>query len=157
MKMTMKEEQIGEQKEQKELQQKVLAYRILESRIDSLLKQREFLANKLLELQTTLESIEEIEKSKEYVLFPLGSAAYMFGKIVDKDKMIVEVGAGIALEKNFTEACDILNERKNDIENALTTLQRNIQEASESLQMLEPQIQEMIQKQQQQGASQEAG
>jgi prefoldin alpha subunit len=150
--MATKEEQ---RKEQKELQQKMLAYRILESRIDSLLKQREFLANKLVDAQTTLESIDEIEKSKEDVLFPLGSAAYTFGRIVDKNKMIVEVGAGVAIEKNFIEARDILNERKNDVENVLTTVQRNIQETSESLQMLEPQIQEMIQKQQSQ--SQEAG
>jgi prefoldin alpha subunit len=150
--MTTKEEQ---RKEQKELQQKMLAYRILESRIDSLLKQREFLANKLVDVQITLESIDEIEKSKEDVLFPLGSAAYTFGRIVDKNKMIVEVGAGVALEKNLTEARDILNERMNDVENILTTVQRNIQEASESLQTLEPEIQQMIQKQQSQ--SQEAG
>ena len=153
MEMVTKEEQ---GKEQKELQQKVLAYRILESRIDSLLKQREFLANKLVEMQTTLESIDEIEKSKENILFPLGSAAYTFGRIVDKDKIIVEVGAGVALEKNFTEARGILNERKNDIENALTTLQRNIQEVSESLQSLEPQIQDMIEKQQSQQSQQQS-
>jgi len=150
--MATKEEQ---RKGQKELQQKMLAYRILESRIDSLMKQREFLANKLVEMQTTLESIDEIEKSKEDVLFPLGSAAYTFGRVTDKNKMIVEVGADVAIEKNFTEARDILNERKNDMENALTTVQRNIQEASESLQILEPEIQQMLQKQQSQ--SQEVG
>jgi len=148
--------------DQKELQEKVLAYRLLESRIDSLLKQREFLANKLVELHATLESVDEIEKSKEDVLFPLGGAAYTFGKVTDKNKMLVEVGAGVALEKNFTEARDILNERKNDIENALTTIQRNIQETSESLQVLEPQIQQIIERQQaqqqpQQNANQDVG
>jgi prefoldin alpha subunit len=140
--------------DQKELQEKVLAYRLLESRIDSLLKQREFLANKLVELHATLESVDEIEESKEDVLFPLGSTAYTFGKVTDKDKMIVEVGAGVALEKNFTEARDVLNERKSDIESALTALQRNIQEVSESLQTLEPQIQNMIEKQQSQQSQQ---
>jgi len=150
------------QKGQKDLQEKVLAYRILESRIDSLLKHREFLANKLVEVQTTLESIDEIEKSKEDILFPLGSAAYTFGRIVDNNKMIVEVGAGVALEKNLTEARDVLNERKNDVENALTTIQRNIQEASESLQVLEPEIQQIIERQQaqqqpQQNANQDVG
>ncbi|OGM93011.1 prefoldin subunit alpha [Candidatus Wolfebacteria bacterium RIFCSPLOWO2_01_FULL_47_17b] len=144
--MARKDEQM---KEQKDFQEKLIAYRVLEARIDSLLKQRELLANKLVEIQTTLESIDEIEKSKDEIIFPLGSNAYMFGRAVDKDKIIVEVGAGIALEKNVTEARDILNKRKGGMENALTTLQRNIQEASDTMQTLEPEIQEMIDRQQQ--------
>jgi len=146
-----------ERNERRELQEKMLAYRILESRINSLAKQREFLAEKLVELQTTLVSIDEIEKSKDEILFPLGSEAYTFGKILDKNKVIVEVGAGIVLEKNITEARDILHKRMNDFENALTTVQRNMQETSESLQVLEPEIQQMIDKQhsQQQTQTQE--
>ena len=149
--MASREERRGEQKE---LQEKVLAYRILESRIDGLLKQRELLANRIGELRTTLDSIDEIEKSKENILFPIGSMSYTFGKVVDKDKIIIEIGAGVALEKNLKEARDILNERNNDLENTLTTIQRGIQEASDSLQMLEPQIQQMIEKQQSQQQSQ---
>src|SRR3990172_2410421 len=132
------------QEEQKELQEKVLAYRILEGRMEGLLKQREMLAGKIVEMHITLDTIDEIEKSKEDILFPIGGEAYTFGKVVDKDRLIVEVGAGVALEKNLAEARDILGGRKEEMENALTTIQRNMQEISDSMQFLEPQIQQML-------------
>lgn len=70
--------------------------------------------------------------------------------------MIVEVGAGIALEKGSQEAKEILKGRMKNIQDALVTVQRNMQETSESLQILEPEIQKMIDKQQrgQQGGQQ---
>jgi prefoldin alpha subunit len=129
--------------EKKELEEKVLAYRILEAKLDSLLKQRNMIASKLIEIQTTLESINEIEKSKEEVLFPLGSEAYTFGKVMDKKKIIVEIGANIALEKTIEEGKETLKKRKLELENALDTTQKNIMEISSSLGQLGPQIQEL--------------
>ncbi|MDI6798692.1 MAG: prefoldin subunit alpha [Candidatus Aenigmarchaeota archaeon] len=129
--------------ERKELQEKIIAYRILEARLDSLLKQRDMLASKLIEIQTTLQSIDEIEKSKEEVLFPIGSEAYTFGKIMDKKKVIVEIGANVALEKTTEDGRKILNKRRVEIGNALNSLQKNIVEISSSLEQLEPEIEEL--------------
>jgi len=129
--------------ERKELQEKIVAYRILEARLDSLLKQRDMLASKLIEIQTTLQSIDEIEKSKEKVLFPIGSEAYTFGNITDKKKLIVEIGANVALEKPVEEGKKILDKRRVEIENALNSLQKNIVEISSSLDQLGPEIQDL--------------
>ncbi|MCS7106253.1 MAG: hypothetical protein NZ942_02980, partial [Candidatus Aenigmarchaeota archaeon] len=71
--------------EKKELQEKILFYRLLEAKLNSLLKEREILIAKTIEIQTTLQSIEEINKGKE-ILFALGSEAYAFGKLKEKDK-----------------------------------------------------------------------
>lgn len=129
--------------ERKELQEKIVAYRILEARLDSLLKQRDMLATKLVEIQTTLQSMDEIEKSKEEVLFPIGSEAYTFGKIIDKKKMIVEIGANVALGKTVEEGKKILDKRKLEMEDALNSIQRNITEISSSLEQLGPEIQDL--------------
>jgi prefoldin alpha subunit len=83
---------------ERELQEKILAYRIFESRLNALLKQRDLIVNKIVEINSTLESIDEIEKSDE-ALFSIGSEAYAKGKIVDKEKVIIEIGANIAIEK----------------------------------------------------------
>ena len=128
---------------ERELQEKIITYRILESRIDALLKQREIIVSKLMELQTTLASMEEIEKDGEEILFPLGSEAYSFGKITNKKKMIVEIGARVALEKNVDEAREILNERKSEMENALNALQKDIMQISSGLEILGPEIKEL--------------
>jgi len=141
---------MAERNVQKEFQEKVLAYRILESRINALSQQRDLLTNKMFEIQTTLNSIDELEKSDEDIIFPVGSESYAYGKISDKGKMIVEIGAGVAMEKTFEEARSILKGRMADMDKALTTLERNMQEAGESLEILEPEIQRMAEAQQRQ-------
>lgn len=127
---------------QEELQEKVIAYRILEIRLNSLLKQRDLIASKILELQSTLASVDEIEKSKE-VLFPIGSEAYTFGKITEKNKLIVEIGAGIALEKNIEESKEFLNKRKSELENILAKTEKNILEVSAVMAKLGEEIQKL--------------
>jgi len=129
--------------ENKELQEKMIAYRLLEAKLDSLLKQREIIASKVVEIQATLESIEEIEKSGESVLFPIGAEAYTLGKVVDKKRLIVEVGSGVALEKNIEEGKEILNKRREDVENVLNSIQKDIMDVSSGLEQLGPEIRKL--------------
>lgn len=131
---------------EKELQEKIMVYRIVESRIDALVRQRDFFLNKIIELQNTVASIDEIAKSKEEIIFPIGSEAYSFGKVVDKNKIIVEIGAGVALEKNFDEAKEIILNRKADVETAVKEVQEDIQKLSQSLSSLEFEIQSLAAK-----------
>lgn len=130
---------------EKELQEKVMMYRIIEGRMDALIRQRDLFLNKINELQNTLASIEEIEKTNEEILFPIGSEAYAPGKVVDKNKIIVEVGAGVALEKNFTEAKETISNRSDDIEKAVREIQQDIQKLDMSLNVLEPEIRDLMQ------------
>lgn len=129
--------------DQRQLQEKMLAYRILESKLDGLLKQRDMVASKLVEIQTTEASIDEIEKSNEEILFPIGAEAYISGKVIDKKKIIVEIGAGIVLEKTVEEGKQTLDKRKTEIEAALNDIQTDIARISSSLEQLEPELQEM--------------
>ena len=126
------------------LQEKILTYRIIEARIESLLKQREALGLKLMEIDTTLNGIDEIEKTEGEALFSLGSETYFFGKVLDKKRMIVEIGADIALEKTFEEGRQILKERKGEIENLIDNLESNVVQLSSGLQEMESQINEMV-------------
>jgi len=128
---------------EKELQEKMLTYRILEARLESLLKQRDMVASKLLEIQTTLASMNEIEKSNEEILFPIGAEAYTFGKVIDKKKFIVDIGANVALEKTAEEGKQILNKRKEEMENVLNSMQTDIAQISSTLEVLGPEIQMM--------------
>lgn len=131
---------------EKELQEKVMMYRIIESRLDALIRQRDLFLNKIAEMQNTLASIEEIEKTNEEILFPIGSEAYAPGKVVDKNKIIVEVGAGIVIEKNFAEAKETILKRSDDIEEAVIEIQQDVQKLDMSLNVLEPEIRDLMQK-----------
>jgi len=130
---------------ERELEERIVAYRILESRLDGLLKQRDMVVSKMIELDTTLKSMDDIEKSEE-VLFPLGSEAYTFGKVIDKKKMIVEIGSGIALEKTVEEAKEIIKKRRSELENILNNVQNEVMQVSSSLDVLGPEIRELSEK-----------
>jgi len=126
----------------KELQEKALAYRILESRLETLSKQRDLVVQRMVELESTIESVEEVQKSKEEVLFPLGSSAYTFGK-PKVDKMIIEVGAGVALEKTPEEAVAVLKDRENEIENVLKNIQAQMVDTVNRLEILGLEVEEL--------------
>ena len=128
---------------EKEVREKVLMYRILEARYNSLIKQRELILQKILEISKTISSIKELEKSDE-VLFSLGGEAYTIGKVTNKQKFLVEVGAGIVLEKNKEESINILSKRKNELEKGLKEIESELQKISQSLQTLARELQKSL-------------
>jgi prefoldin alpha subunit len=127
---------------ERELQEKILAYRIFESRLNALLKQRDLIVNKIVEISSTLESIDEIERSDE-ALFSIGSEAYVKGKIVDKEKVIIEIGANIAIEKDMKEAKETLEKRKREMEKSLAQIQEEAMKISSGLESLADEIREL--------------
>lgn len=134
--------------DQKELQEKILSYRILQSRLESLIRGRELIANKIVEIESTLASIDEFVNSKEKILFSLGSETYVFGEVNEKEKLIVGVGAGIALEKTMDEGKNTLNKRKTELEKIILDIQKEVMKVSVAIEQLAPEIQKLIESQQ---------
>jgi prefoldin alpha subunit len=131
---------------ERELEEKIAVYRLLESRLEALLKQRDSIASRMMEMRSVVESIDEIEKT-ENIIFPMGSDVYAFGKIADKKKVMVAVGAGIIMEKSITEAKEILKKRNEEIENMLKEVQENVEKLTATLEQLGPEIQSGIESQ----------
>ncbi|MEM5852780.1 MAG: prefoldin subunit alpha [Candidatus Aenigmatarchaeota archaeon] len=131
--------------EEKELQEKVLAHKVIEARIEELLKQREILLKNLAEIEETIEGIEEL-KEKNDVLFSLGSQTYIPCKVVEKDKIIVEIGADVAIEKNLEEGKKILEKRKEEISRSIANIEAAISQLSSGLKELGKEIRELIDK-----------
>lgn len=142
----MNEQKVNEQNIENELQEKLAAYRSLENRLNSLANQQNAFASKIVEVQSTIESINEIRKgaNDKGILFQLGSAAHTRGTVSDKNKIIVEIGAGVALEKTAEEAISILESRKKEIEEAMEVLQKDMHNMSAAMQEIENAAQEML-------------
>lgn len=133
---------------EKELQEKMFVYRTLESRLEALTRQRDLVSNKIVEIMSTISSIDEIGKNQENILFKLGGEAFTYGNIADKNKILVEIGAGIILEKSIEDGKEILTRREQEMENALKEVQNNISQISNAMNQLGPEINELIQKSQ---------
>lgn len=132
---------------EKELQEKMMIYRTLESRLEALIRQRNLVGNKLTEIMSTISSIDEIDNNQN-VLFKLGNEAYVHGNVTDRNNILVEIGAGIVLEKSFEDGKSILSKRKEEMENVFKELQNEISRISNAMNQLGPEINELIQRSQ---------
>jgi len=61
-----------------------------------------------------VDALEEAEVGQE-ILVPIGSGSFIHGKLASKENMILNVGAGVSIEKRSDEAKEILKARKNEV------------------------------------------
>ena|SRR5437867_11410490 len=128
--------------EKEEFREKLLTYRLLETRLESLATQKNLIMNKVSEIAATISSIDELVKNDNF-LFPVGSEAFIPGKILEKNKVIVEIGANVALEKNIEQAKQTLEKRKKELEKTNSEMDAEIVQISNALTQLAPIIQEL--------------
>ncbi|MEM5854784.1 MAG: prefoldin subunit alpha [Candidatus Aenigmatarchaeota archaeon] len=130
--------------DERELQEKIMIHRLIEAKIESLLKQREALIKSLMEIEESINGIEELKNKGDDVLFSLGSQTYIPCKIVEKDKIIVEVGANVAIEKSLEEGKQILQKRKEELSQSIANIEAAINQFSSGLKELREEIRKMM-------------
>ena len=104
-----------------EKQRKLLTIRQLEQQITVLQREIENGRGALREMLMTTGSLERLSKDKgeNNALIPLGSGAFVNAKIPELNKILVEVGAGVVVEKTTEEAITLINEKKEKLSNNL--------------------------------------
>lgn len=121
--------------DQKELQESAVMYRLLEGTLEELQKQMVLVEKKLLELEATRMSIEEVKKIEKDndILVPIGAGVYGHGKITKHDKVLVNIGANTILEKTPASAESFVSDRKNDLLEAAGKIERDIKKVAERM------------------------
>lgn len=108
-----------------EIQESVQRIRLMEAQISSLQQQAVAISNALGEIGTTratLGAMRGLKKESE-ALLPLGSGIFVHGTMGKQDKVLVDVGAGIVMEKDLEEASKILDSREADARKNLEAIQ----------------------------------
>jgi len=130
---------------EKEIRDKMIRYQLLENQVKALSERREFLLSRVMEMDMTIDSLEEVVKNRgNEISLPLGSGIHVSGTLSKTNKIIAEVGANIAVECTSEKAKKILDKRKDLINDALKNLENNIVNLSNELAKLEPEIRSMI-------------
>ena len=93
------------------------------------------LEKRKIELDIVLASIDEILKQKgDETLVPIGSGVFVKGKLVNKNKVFVNVGADVVIEKNVEEAKKIINAQRDEISKLQELLENNLREFIKNVQ-----------------------
>jgi len=101
-------------------QQLMYQMQMLESYYAELTQKDNTLMSVLRDTKSAIDSLKEMSEKKEYsTLVPLGMGTFVKSKISSEDKIVLNVGAGIAIEKDKSSAINFLESRIKEIEVAL--------------------------------------
>ena len=127
-------------------QQLLYQMQMLESYFTELTQKENVLANAYRETISAIESIKLIhEKPESDTLVPVGMGTFVKTKISSNDKIVLNIGAGVAVEKDKDSAINFLESRIKEIDVALKDNGTQRQDISNQLEQGKAQMNHLMQ------------
>ncbi len=97
---------------EKEAREAYFELKMIEEQMKQLQQQMENLEQNIIEFENAVKSIDELKsKSGEEAFVPVSSGIYAKAKLHDTDNFIVNVGAGVAVEKPAVETKGLIEKQ----------------------------------------------
>lgn len=133
---------MSEEKAQQLMQQ----MQMLETYFNDLSQREGTFFNILKESTAAISSIKSLnEKPESDTLVPIGMGTYIQTKISSDTKIVLNIGSGISLEKDFPSAINYLEARIKEIEVALQDTSAKKQQAAAQLEQGREQVNQLMQ------------
>jgi len=135
--------------EEQQAQQLMQQLQMLENHFTQLAQQENTIVNIIREANSAIQSISETKtKTESDNLVPIGMGVYIKSKIQSKDKIIIDVGSGVAVEKDQNSAINWLESRLKELEVALQNVSSQRKQVADNLEIGKQQMQNIMQKSQ---------
>jgi len=132
---------------EEEAQQLMQQMQMLETYFTDLSQREGTLYSVLREAVAAIESIKSLNlKPTSEVLVPVGMGSFVKTTISSSDNIVLNIGAGVSLEKNSSSAINYLEARIKEIEVAIQDNTAKKQDAAAKLEQGKKQINELMQK-----------
>lgn len=135
---------------QKELQKKYVELQLLNEQIKKIHEQFIFLQQQLSELtnlEVTVGETKNVKKDSE-IFSSLGSGIFINSKITNTSSVLVNIGAGILVEKNLHDAISLIKAQAKNVNESIEAIKVELTKAVNYSQKLELELNEMAQKEQ---------
>ena len=131
---------------EEQAQQFLYQMQMLESIAASLDQKEAAIVNFLREAMASIDSIKNLSGGQELeTLVPLGLGAYTKANITANSKILMDIGAGIAVEKDHPSAMNYLETRIKELQVALNETSSQKHQAMMQLEQLKEQMIQMMQ------------
>ena len=131
---------------EEQAQQLMQQMQMLETYFTDLSQREGTLLNVLREAISAIESMKSLhQKQNSDTLVPIGMGTYVQTKISSNDKIVLNIGAGIAVEKTYDSTINYLEARIKEIEVALQDTSAKKQEAITRLEQGKEQMNQLMQ------------
>ena len=119
---------------------------MLEAYMAELIQKEEAVIKLLQEASSSVESIKALDGSTPYeTLVPVGMGAYVKATINPNEKLILNIGAGAAIEQDKTSALNFVEARIKELEVALQQISAQRQEVAARLDYGQQEMNKLIQ------------
>ncbi len=102
---------------EEEVRRLLAAYQQYQAQADGIMRQLNLTQITAEGLERALVAADALEKAEvgQEILVPIGSGSFIYGTLASKEKIVLNVGAGVNIEKTATEAKEILKVRKAEV------------------------------------------
>ncbi|WP_370572748.1 prefoldin subunit alpha [Methanomethylovorans sp.] len=120
----------------------LMQHREYQRRAEALQQQISMVSLSAQDCQRAITTIEELEKEKAdaQTMVPIGSGSFVYAKLEMIDKVVVNVGAGISIEKSVAESKEILQRRKDELDKILEKMNTALAQLAHGMQAIEAQV-----------------
>lgn len=131
---------------EEQTQQLMQQMQMLETYFSDLSQRENTFLSVFREATAAIESIKSLGKNPESdTLVPIGMGTYIPTKISSTNKIVLNIGAGVAVEKDFASAINYLEARIKEVEIALQDTSAKKQDAATRLEQGREQINQLMQ------------
>jgi prefoldin alpha subunit len=136
-------------KEEDVVRQLASEIRILEGSIGVLQSRLDIVRAAINEVTLAYNTLEGMKKLQngDATLIPVGAGSYIRMQVADSKKLIMGVGAGVAVEKDVEVSVEELKGRLQDLDKARTSIQQQLDQTATRYQQDREAIEELLRRQ----------
>ncbi len=144
---------------EEEVRRLVLTYQQYQAQAEALVRQVSFMQLTVEGLDRALGAVDAMDKAEEgqEMLVPIGSGSFVHALLASREKVVLNVGAGVSIEKTASDAKEALKARKAEVSEGLKKLNEMLSRVDQEMQKIQAildQYETSLQKQGQQGSGQ---
>ena len=130
---------------EEQAQQLLYQMQMLEGYLSELSQKEATIVSVIREASSAIQSLKTIDnKTSNETLTPVGLGTFIKTKVVPNEKLILNIGAGIAIEKDKDSAINFLELRLKEMQVALQETSNQKQQISASLEQGKQQMEQML-------------
>ena len=138
-------------KEEDVVRQLASEIRILEGSIGVLQSRLDIVRAAINEVTLAYNTLEGMKKLQngESTLVPVGAGSYIRMQVADSKKLVMGIGAGVAIEKDVEGSVEELKSRLQDLDKARTSIQQQLDQTATRYQQDREALEDLLQRQSQ--------
>jgi len=128
--------------DKEKMQELYLKLQMVHEQIKEVEKQDQLFNNQIMELTTTIQSLDDFKDLKEgtEILVPLNRGMYAKAELKDNKKLLVNVGSNVTVKKDIESTKKLINEQIAEITKVQQQMIVNMQQLSSQAALIEKEI-----------------